>query len=100
MLTKINEKGEPAIEQGVGSGIRLAVLIDDENVSVDLWPEILRRLRLLGEPVVMLAYTCAKPGRWQLISGIEVINGGKDVTGAERGRFSSGVRCGPAGDFQ
>jgi hypothetical protein len=87
MLTEISVKGEPAVEQGVGPGVRLAVLIDAENVSVDLWPEILRRLRLLGEPVVMRAYTCAKPGRWQSISGIEVINGGKDVTGPKAADF-------------
>jgi NYN domain len=87
MLTEISVKGEPAIEQGVGPGVRLAVLIDAENVSVDLWPHILRLLRLLGEPVVMRAYTCAKPGRWQSISGIEVIDGGKDVTGPNAADF-------------
>ena len=35
----------------------------------------------------MRAYTCAKPGRWQAISGIEVIDGGKDVTGPNAADF-------------
>ena len=87
MLTETGVTGEPAIEQGIGPSARLAVLIDAENVSVDLWPQIHRLLRLLGEPIVMRAYTCAKPGRWQAISGIEVIDGGKDVTGPNAADF-------------
>ena len=38
MLTEIGVTGEPGIEQGIGPSARLAVLIDAENVSVDLWP--------------------------------------------------------------
>jgi hypothetical protein len=87
MLTETGVTGEPAIEQGIGPSARLAVLIDAENVSVDLWPQIHRLLKLLGEPIVMRAYTCAKPGRWQAISGIEVIDGGKDVTGPNAADF-------------
>ena len=87
MLTETGVTGEPAIEQGIGPSARLAVLIDAENVSVELWPHIHRLLRLLGEPIVMRAYTCAKPGRWQAISGIEVVDGGKDVTGPNAADF-------------
>jgi hypothetical protein len=87
MPTRINVNGESVIEQGIGPGVRLAVLIDAENVSVDLWPQIHRLLRLLGEPVVMRAYTCAKPGRWLSIPGIEVIDGGKDITGPNAADF-------------
>jgi len=35
MLTKISVNAEPLVEQGVSPGVRLAVLIDAENVSVD-----------------------------------------------------------------
>lgn len=87
MLTETGVTGESALEQGIGPSTRLAVLIDAENVSVNLWPQIYRLLRLLGEPIVMRAYTCAKPGRWQSIAGIEVINGGKDVTGPNAADF-------------
>jgi hypothetical protein len=77
---------EPDIQSGI-SNARLAVLIDAENVSVDLWPQILRLLALLGTPTVIRAYTCGKRGKWPSISGIEVIDGGAAVAGPNAADF-------------
>jgi hypothetical protein len=69
------------------SGTLSSPSVRKTGTTSDLWPQILRLLRLLGEPIVMRAYTCANPGRWQSISGIEVIDGGKDVTGPNAADF-------------
>ena len=45
---------EPDIQPGI-SNARLAVLIDAENVSAELWPEIRRRIDLLGKQTVARA---------------------------------------------
>jgi hypothetical protein len=87
MLTEICVNAEPIIKHSTGPGVRLAVLIDAENVSADLWPQILRLLRVLGEPTVVRAYTCGQPGKWKSISVVEVIDGGKDVAGTNAADF-------------
>jgi hypothetical protein len=86
-ITDIRVNPESDASHGINPSDRLAVLIDAENVSVDLWPRIYRLLELLGKPAVIRAYTCAKPGKWGSISGIEVIDGGKDVTGPNAADF-------------
>jgi hypothetical protein len=86
-ITDIRVNPESDAGHGINPSARLAVLIDAENVSVDLWPRIYRLLELLGKPAVIRAYTCAKPGKWGSISGIEVIDGGKDVTGPNAADF-------------
>jgi uncharacterized LabA/DUF88 family protein len=77
---------EPDIQPGI-SNARLAVLIDAENVSAELWPEIRRRIDLLGKQTVTRAYTCGKPGKWKSIAGIEVVDGGNDVAGKDAADF-------------
>jgi hypothetical protein len=77
---------QPDIRPGISSA-RLAVLIDAENVSAELWPEIRRRIDLLGRPTVTRAYTCGKAGKWQSIPGVEVVDGGNDVAGKDAADF-------------